>query len=239
MTSNPFSPGPQHKEPARWKGILAWVAVIFGVLMIIASLASGTLRDTLGGFFSGVALMLPGAWYILHNRREKNGAVPMKRHWGLITVASITLLILAGVTAPAKSPDEGDSAVEESSTTAAPSSTTSPEQTSSSKVTASSEPTTPPPAPSPTLEEQGESEENNDVDAYQVAPPAPAPEVSYEEHPVYEEAPAPAPAPAPQYSGGSGRTCAEIGHKVYPGDPEYSLERDKNGDGVGCESQPG
>ncbi|EGT5788808.1 hypothetical protein A9D03_13700, partial [Corynebacterium striatum] len=126
MTSNPFSPGPQHKEPARWKGILAWVAVIFGVLMIIASLASGTLRDTLGGFFSGVALMLPGAWYILHNRREKNGAVPMKRHWGLITVASITLLILAGVTAPAKSPDEGDSAVEESSTTAAPSSTTSP-----------------------------------------------------------------------------------------------------------------
>lgn len=44
----------------------------------------------------------------------------------------------------------------------------------------------------------------------------------------------------PAYTGGgSGRTCAEIGHKVYPGDPDYSLERDKNGDGVGCESYPG
>ena len=40
-------------------------------------------------------------------------------------------------------------------------------------------------------------------------------------------------------SGGSGRTCAEIGHKVYPGDPDYSPERDKDGDGVGCESYPG
>ena len=45
-----------------------------------------------------------------------------------------------------------------------------------------------------------------------------------------------APAPA---GGGSGRTCAEIGHKVYPGDPDYSPARDANGDGVGCESYPG
>ncbi|MCT2188937.1 excalibur calcium-binding domain-containing protein [Corynebacterium kefirresidentii] len=44
------------------------------------------------------------------------------------------------------------------------------------------------------------------------------------------------PAPA---GGGSGRTCAEIGHKVYPGDPDYSPARDANGDGVGCESYPG
>lgn len=51
--------------------------------------------------------------------------------------------------------------------------------------------------------------------------------------------PAQAPAPAPEYSGGDSRTCAEIGHKVYPGDPEYSPDRDSNGDGVGCESQPG
>lgn len=45
-----------------------------------------------------------------------------------------------------------------------------------------------------------------------------------------------APAPA---GGGSGRTCAEIGHKVYPGDPDYSPARDEDGDGVGCESYPG
>lgn len=52
-----------------------------------------------------------------------------------------------------------------------------------------------------------------------------------------EEEPKPAPvietsaAPAAE----SGRSCTEIGHSVYAGDPDYSSDLDRDGDGLACE----
>lgn len=240
MTANPFSAEPPRKKPAIWKKILAWVAIVLGGLSILGNTIDASFLQALSGFLVGMAIILPGVWFILHTRREKKGIAPMKRHWKRITLASLALFFIASFVSPDESSVENTTEPAESSTPVPTSSTTSTKPTSSTETTITSTETTPPtlttetPAPLPTFEEQ----EENNVDIHRFAPPAPAPEVTYEEQPAYEEAPAPAPTPA--YSGGgSGRTCAEIGHKVYVGDPDYSLDRDSNGDGVGCESYPG
>jgi Excalibur calcium-binding domain len=38
--------------------------------------------------------------------------------------------------------------------------------------------------------------------------------------------------------GAGALTCAEIGHRVYVGDPLYSRSLDRDGDGIGCEGYP-
>lgn len=36
----------------------------------------------------------------------------------------------------------------------------------------------------------------------------------------------------------AGKTCAQIGHRVHRGDPDYTTKLDTDGDGIGCEAYP-
>ena len=253
MTPTPYpeygaQPTPPPCKSPTWKKILAWSAVILGVIVIFGNLFSDSFRGLLAGICGGLIFLLPGAWYLMHERRESNGATPLKRHWGWIITACVGLLILGTVISPEPStkpkdstadkplatPESSTSAVTPTSSEPAPTSTTSTTKPSSAAPSTSmtQDPTTEQPAPDPAPQEQQEPEQNTQVQQF-----APAPEVQ-------EEAPAPVPPapaqPAPAYSGGGNSgTCADIGHKVYRGDGIYLPKHDKDGDGVGCESYPG
>ncbi|WP_246819116.1 excalibur calcium-binding domain-containing protein [Corynebacterium sp. HMSC072A04] len=67
-----------------------------------------------------------------------------------------------------------------------------------------------------------------DVDAYVEQP---APEV-----PVVEEQQAPAPAPAAAYYANCAAVRAAGAAPIYAGDPGYSSDLDRDGDGVACEN---
>lgn len=84
----------------RFKNFLAWGGIIFGALIIVGSIASGSFRSFAGGLFIGLAFVLPSAWYLLHQRRETNGAAPLKRHWGIITAIAILSALVGGLIAP-------------------------------------------------------------------------------------------------------------------------------------------
>lgn len=245
MSSNPFSeygaqPTPPPRKAPTWKKVFAWTAAILGGIVIFGNLFSGSFRGILAGICVGLVFLLPGAWYLMHERREANGATPLKRYWWWIIAACVGLLILGTAVSPETTTEPKDSTTTPESTTSPMSSTSSePESTSTTRTTEPTSsapspfmelaPTTEQPAPAPAPQEQPEPEQNTQIQQF-----APAPEIQ-------EEAPAPAPAqPAPAYSGGGNSgTCADIGHKVYRGDGIYLPKHDKDGDGVGCESYPG
>ncbi|WP_306592918.1 hypothetical protein [Corynebacterium striatum] len=250
MTPTPYSeygsqPTPPSRKPPTWKKVLAWSAVFLGVIVILGNLSSGGFRGFLAGVCAGLTFLLPGAWYLLHERREANGATPLNRRWWWIIAACVGLLFLGAAINPETTTKPKDSTTSKTSTTPesttssmtptsselAPTSTTRTTEPSSAapSTSISQDPTTEQPAPAPVPQEQPEPEQNTQIQQF-----APAPEIQ-------EEAPAPAPAqPAPAYSGGGNSgSCADIGHKVYRGDGIYLPKHDKDGDGVGCESYPG
>lgn len=223
MTPTPYTqygaqPTPPPRKPPTWKKILAWSAVILGVIVIFGNFFSDSFRGLLAGICGGLIFLLPGAWYLMHERREANGATPLKRHWRWIIAACIGFLILGTVISPEPSTKPKDSTPDESATT--------PESTTSAATPTSSEP-----APTSTTST--------------TAPSSATPSTSMTQDSTTEQ-PAPAPVPpapaqpAPAYSGGGNSgTCADIGHKAYRGDGIYQPKHDKDGDGVGCESYPG
>ena len=135
----PQPPQAPHEKPKLWKIILSWLSVILGGLILISS----TFGLEVGGFLMGFGILLPGAWFLLHERREKNGAKPMQRHWIIITIVSLVALFGGTALVPV--------AEKKPTSTPSPSSTTS--QTPSTSSTTASSPKTSP-KPSPTSETQ-------------------------------------------------------------------------------------
>lgn len=246
MNANPYSSYPQSHQPQQsplWKKALAFLSVAFGAMMLFGGVSSGTF---LFGLFFALAFGLPGAWWLIHDRREKKGAHPLKRHWGIIAIVSIMMFFIGVVFLPETESSDEESDPASSSSSSAPSSSV--EETTSEETTTSEEPTTTT-SETPTTEstepstepEQPTSEhqevptpdnDDDDVDhhhappARQIAParpqPAPAP------------APKPAPAPAQYFS-----NCAEAksagAAPLYADSPGYRSGLDRDGDGVACE----
>lgn len=213
MNANPYSSYPESRQSQQplWKKALALLSVAFGAMMLFGGVSSGML---LFGLFFALASGLPGVWWLIHERREKKGAQPLKRHWGIIAIVSIMMLFVSVVFLPETESTDEESDPASSSSSSAPSSST--EETTSEETTTSEEPTTTT-SETPTTEstepstepEQPTSEhqevpapENNDNDVdRQPAPPARQPAPA-----------APRPAPQPAYE-----PPAPTGGTVHPG----------------------
>ena len=199
------TPPPQPQQPSNppmWKKVLALVSLGFGALLILMGPAS---ESMLFGLLAGIAVAFPGAWWLLHIRREKKGAPPMKRHWGIISIASIVMFFVGATFLPEPEPTNDQSSLvpsssssapttsEETSTSEEPATTTS--ETSETPTTESAEPTTEaetttssqPVAPTP-------NDDDDDVNRpYVPSARQPAP-IRQQPAPV-----APRPAPQPAY----------------------------------------
>lgn len=123
-----------------FKKILAFVSVGLGALIVLSAIFG----LSLGAFLIGLGFALPGAWWLLHERKARSGS-PMKRHWGIIWILAVVLVGAGGViTGPAETP-ESTEPTSASSVPASPSSSSasSTSETSSSVATSSAvEPTT-------------------------------------------------------------------------------------------------
>ncbi|WJY73266.1 hypothetical protein CAURIC_08265 [Corynebacterium auriscanis] len=207
VTPPPPNPNPPRQQPF-WKKALAFIAVGFGAILILSGITSG---DFLFCLLAGLAIALPGIWWLVHENREKNGAAPMKRHWAIIAIASIVMLFASGAFLPERQGNtETAPATSSTSSTPPPPSSEAPttsetptETTSAAPTTESVEPTTSPTTTasaepvSPRVDNESDDEDRPYVPpARQPAPirqqPAPAPRPA----PV---APQPAPAPQPAY----------------------------------------
>lgn len=205
VAPTPPEPNTPRQQPF-WKKALAFLAVGFGAILILSGITSG---DFLFCLLAGLAIALPGIWWLVHENREKNGAAPMKRHWATITIASIVMLFASGAFLPEQR-ENTETAPATSSTSSTPPSPEAPttsetptETTSAAQTTQSVEPTTAPSTTasaepvSPRVDNESDDEDRPYVPpARQPAPirqqPAPAPRPA----PV---APQPAPAPQPAY----------------------------------------
>lgn len=211
-------PPPQPQQPSKppmWKKVLALVSLGFGALLILMGPAS---ESMLFGLLAGIAVAFPGAWWLLHMRREKKGAPPMKRHWGIISIASIVMFFVGAAFLPEPEPTNDQSSPVPSSSSSAP---TTSEETSTSEepATTTSETSETPTAESaePTTESEtttssqpvAPTPNDDDEDANRpYVPPArqPAP-IRQQPAPV-----APRPAPQPAYE-----PPAPAGGTVHPG----------------------
>ncbi|MGV0328075.1 hypothetical protein ACUY3D_02695 [Corynebacterium guaraldiae] len=123
-----------------FKKILAFVSVGLGALIVLSAIFG----LSLSAFLIGLGFALPGAWWLLHERKARSGS-PMKRHWGIIWILAVVLVGAGGViTGPAETP-ESTEPTSASSVPASPSSSSasSTSETSSSVATSSAvEPTT-------------------------------------------------------------------------------------------------
>ncbi|MGX1738581.1 hypothetical protein ACWIB8_05330 [Corynebacterium flavescens] len=224
MSSNPF-PNPPTQEfpsarkPARWKKILAWVAAVFGIILILSAVfAQDGARTAISVVLFGAAIALPGAWFLLHERRAKsNSGAPLNRHWKGIAAAAVALFVSSGIIAPkTEAPADPAPVVTESSTTAAPTTSSKTSTSKPSPTSSSAEPTTsaePAVEPEPAPEENADNQQHGFVaPQQQPEPEAPAPA------PVVEQqapAPAPAPDPAPVYEAPA--PAAPAAGTVHPG----------------------
>lgn len=71
--SRPELTEPTYVKPPVWKPVLAWVGVVLGVLFLAA--AVGTLGDGVRGsagiILLGLAMVIPGAWWIYCERKDR------------------------------------------------------------------------------------------------------------------------------------------------------------------------
>lgn len=181
---------------------LAIVSVAIGALILI----TGVFTLNFPTILVGIALGLPGAWWLLHERKAKSGA-PMKRHWGVVSAVSAAALIGGGAMMPDQ---DASTATPDSETTVTTTSTaatrsTTPTTTSALRTTTRApEPTTEEPAAetlpdvSAMIDDFLSGEERSDPDPAPAYTPDPAPA------PVVEQ-PAPAPAPVVEQPAPTGR----------------------------------
>lgn len=238
---NPYASSPKPKKNL-FKKILAWALIVLGILFLLV------MTGFLSKVFGFITFALPGAWILLHARRESAGAEPMKRHWGIVGAVAAVSFVATVATSPTTESTDEEAAVattvetttSETSTTRTTSSTTT-STTTSAASTSTVEPT-PTEEPEPTTEAPAAVEVEQEDDDRPVGfvggqdQPAPAPEV-VEQAPVEPEVVEQAPA-APAVPS-RGLKCADVGHKTYIGDGVYASNQDGDGDGVGCEAYPG
>lgn len=138
------------------KKIFAFVSVGLGVLIVLSAIFG----LSLGGILIGLGFALPGAWWLLHKRKERSGS-PMKRHWGIIWGIVVVLLGAGGaITGPAEKPEPTEPAASETSSAVPTSTSSAPASTSSSAVSSSSTA-----APSSTVEPTTERAEEQTTTA--------------------------------------------------------------------------
>lgn len=177
-----------------------------------------------------VAFALPGAWWFLHQKRDKSGQ-SMDRHWGIIATVSIVAFIAGSALATNGDPaDDAEAAVETTSAPSQTSTTTSlaTSLTSTSQVsTAGAELTSAPPsAVRPAAVELAPAPRRNATLA-----PVPVPAYTPPPAPAYT----PPPAPASVYYANCAAARAAGAAPVYAGSPGYGTHLDRDGDGIGCE----
>lgn len=175
-----------------WKKLLPTASLFFGTLLLPVTLFSSD--GKLGGLLLSTGLLLPGAWFFLHERRASVTTGPqLKRHWGKVSVASAGLL-LAG-TSLLPSPGEPVRAAAPATTTVSPTTVTSTATPTSTRTTTR----TTPPTTSP---EPGTVEQTTEKPTFEAPAPEPSPEPSpapapVEDSPTPTSSPAPAPEPRP------------------------------------------
>ncbi|KAB1501447.1 hypothetical protein F7230_09535 [Corynebacterium sp. 320] len=201
-TPKPNTPKPHtpHQQPF-WKKVLAFLAVGLGAILVLGGLLNG---DILYSLCAGLAIALPGIWWLIHENREKNGAEPMKRHWGTITIASIVLFVVSGAFAPEQQGNTTPTTGSATTTTSATATTTTSTTATTSKkpttgnTTTSEEPIaaendTPAHPPSDEQPPASQREPEEPINNFIPPVPTPAPKPEYTPAPAYEPAPAPQP----------------------------------------------
>lgn len=61
-------------KPKKWKSVLAWISIIFGGIMILDSFSGESATEIIGSIVLGLALLLPGAWWMFCNSRDRKAA---------------------------------------------------------------------------------------------------------------------------------------------------------------------
>lgn len=241
---------------SRIKMALAWVSVGFGFLILITSPTYGGFAGFFAAILIGLAITIPGAWFLLHERRDRsNPSSALNRHWKIVTPVSILFFVLGLILFPpteeAKQPDNKPAATTSSSSTPTESSTrksttttsassttrkTTKSSTKSSSKSSSTKTSTTSGShvpekyvdePSPILPSEP-AEQQQHIEPAPAETPAPAPA------PAPAEAPAPAPAPSAFYPNCAAARAAGAA-PLYRGNPGYSTKLDRDGDGVACE----
>ncbi len=240
MNANPYSnysvPNSSPQQPL-WKKALAFISLGFGALMILMGPAS---QSVLFGIFAGLAIALPGAWWLIHDRREKKGAHPLKRHWGIIAIVSIMMFFIGVVFLPETESSGEESDPASSSSSSAPSSSV--EETTSEETTTSEEPTTTTSETPTTESTEPSTEPEQPTSEHQEVPTPDNDDDDVDHHhapPARQIAPArpqPAPAPAPaQYFSNCAEAKSAGAAPLYADSPGYRSGLDRDGDGVACE----
>lgn len=182
------SPAPQTNPGVHYvKLTLAVVSVAIGCVMLLTSLFTLDFP----GLLIALAIVLPGGWWFLHERKDKAGS-PMKRHWGGVALVAIVAFVGGGMLLPAEDPaDEAVAEVETASVSPAPTRSTVRVTTNAESATTSAEPNT---ATSTIIRPESKPEKTPAPTRHDPAPqrtvtPTPAP------------VPVPNPAPAPESPG--------------------------------------
>lgn len=72
--SAPLQAAPKANRPkpiAKWKPILAWIGIIFGVMTALGALVSGNILETIGGLLISLSFLGPGAWWVYNHSKDK------------------------------------------------------------------------------------------------------------------------------------------------------------------------
>lgn len=249
-------------QQATWKKVLAWATIILGLVFMLGG-AFGTNGDedrfqsALAGILFGGAFILPGAWWLHCEKRDRAAhaqaaqhaanyqlltetdrvmlgeppaAEKVKRHWPAVAIASVVALFIGAALTPG---------TETSANPKTPADTSVEVQTSVVKITSEevvtvTETATEEAEPEVTPEEAAIEEPARQEKEASAAEEQPDPAPVYTPEPV-QEVPAAVEAPVATYYS----SCAEAKRAgaapLYAGNPGYSSRLDRDGDGVACE----
>ena len=219
--------------------------------MLITSPTYDGFAGFLAAILMGLAIAIPGAWFLLHERRDRsNPSAALNRHWKIVALVSVLLFVLGLILFPPteelKQPENKPAATTTSSSTPTKSSTTKStttnSTTSASSTTRKSTKSSTKSSSTKTSTTGGSHVPEKYVDEPSpVLPPEPAEQYEHIEPapapaPAPSPAPAPAPAPAPSASYPNCAAARAAGAApLYRGNPGYSTKLDRDGDGVACE----
>lgn len=234
------------------KFALALVSVLIGAALIVLGLFGlviGSVLSFIAFVLLGIAFGLPGLWWLLHAHREKNGAVPLKRHWTAVGAAS-AVSACAGLAFVGGADAELNTGDATPTTTVVKTSTTTTTSTTKVRVT-----WTPSSVPEPTPEpiEEKAVDHCGEVGVHETGTTfftdgttdwtqQCADQMSAEADRAQQNqqmqgfiAPAPAPASANTYYPNCAAARAAGASPLYAGQPGYRAKLDRDGDGVACE----
>lgn len=246
-----------YKSPLPQK-IVAIAAILCGLIFLFAGIAEATF------FLAAFAFMLPAVWWFLHERKVKAdpSAPRMERHWGkIILISVISFAVSMSLAEPATDSSDEPGTVQESETTSATLTTKTTSSSSSASVSttrtatsSSEEPTSEVIEKAPTPEQTTEAapdippvviERCGEVGLHETGTTfysdgtsgwsqECADKMMAQTPQQFLAPPTQNPAPA-SYYGSCADARAAGAAPLYAGQPGYSLDLDRDGDGVACE----